>query len=966
MFSFSQRFHSLLIAPLLLPLLFFAGSSSPNDPPAPIDTSYTAHGNLYGSFPFSQPIRIVSTGQVSHGELRVFGPFNGFSQDSFIYLPNDGYVGADSFTYHACDSSGNCVDGTIDVTVVNNPPNAVDDHYTVHGTLFGGGDTPLTVNDSDPDGDPIRIVSVTSAAHGTLNYVFSTDSFVYSPNQGFTGTDTATYKLCDSLGLCSTATVTFNVVNQAPVAKADNYTIQVNQTLSADGPDALLANDSDPDGDPFSVTAYTQPSFGTLTYSTAEGVFTYQPSQDFVGQDSFTYTDCDYLGACATGTATIKVEGPTPTPTPTPLPTATPPPPPPPPSPSPTPKPTPREPVIFVPGIAGSALNTGSGENIWLGGIAADRTKLTLDPSKFQYNIVADDALRSPTILGRQIEIYTSLLGAFRDAGYVEYQVAGNPSRRTSAGCDRSQKKDDPSQNPSLFVFAYDWRRSISDDLAPQLADYVQCVRTFYPGGNVNIVAHSMGGLVARRYILQYPNTHSVNKLITIATPWLGAPKAINTLETGQFFANPFLSNADQPGQAVIDYLLSDTMKELVKFFPGAHQIIPSHWYYDLGGRPFAENKWDINGNGRFVEDYNPDQLTALLDQRFPLTPGTTARVFHQLQGQDDWRNDSSGVQYFHIYGEQKRNTTIGQVVATAQLICTPFPKICVTRNTFVPVRTNGDGTVPLLSARRVGVNPRDNLNFTKYRAVVHPTTQESDFIADHTLMTQQPIVQKQVLDWLRSPSSIATTPPARTDLIAGLISGFSKHAKSMEARSIRRSNHRTSLVQASSPATLELDDDLDVPHDPSYYVNLIGTGPVTVIDTAGHANTPLDDIFAEAVPGVEIDPMGNDSFQVVSSTSKEYAITFRSSGAPVGIEVVKGETNLTPTKAIRYKDVSLPIGVAGIIRFSSQGVDDLRYDSDGAYRNCYWSGKLGSDLGCFGRTGTGRGLFRLGVVHWR
>jgi RHS repeat-associated protein len=319
-----QRFHSLLIAPLLLPLLFFGGSNSLNDPPALIDTNYSTHGTLFGSFPFNQPVRIVSTGQVSHGELRVFGPFNGFSQDSFIYLPGDGYVGSDSFTYHACDSTGNCVDGTIDIDVVNNAPHAVDDRYAVHGTLFGGGGSPLTVNDSDPDGDPIRVVSVTSAAHGTFNYVFSTDSFIYSPNQGFTGTDTATYKLCDNLGLCATGTVIFNVVNQAPLAQADNYTIQVNQSLSADGPEALLANDSDPDGDPFNISSYTQPASGTLTRSTTEGFFTYHPAPDFVGEDSFHYTNCDFLGACTTGTATIRVEGSTPTPTPTPTPVPTP------------------------------------------------------------------------------------------------------------------------------------------------------------------------------------------------------------------------------------------------------------------------------------------------------------------------------------------------------------------------------------------------------------------------------------------------------------------------------------------------------------------------------------------------------------------------------------------------------------------------------------------------------------------
>ena len=82
-----RRLHGLLTAPLLLPLLFFGGSSSPNDPPALIEASYETHGTLFGSFPFSQPIRVVSTGPVSQGELRVFGSFNGFSQP--ITIPDE-------------------------------------------------------------------------------------------------------------------------------------------------------------------------------------------------------------------------------------------------------------------------------------------------------------------------------------------------------------------------------------------------------------------------------------------------------------------------------------------------------------------------------------------------------------------------------------------------------------------------------------------------------------------------------------------------------------------------------------------------------------------------------------------------------------------------------------------------------------------------------------------------------------
>jgi RHS repeat-associated protein len=230
MFSLSPRkFHSLLLAPALLPFLFLISPSARNSyPPVQGSSSYTVHGTLYGSFPFSDPIYLVSNGSVSHGTLRTFGRFNGYSQDSFIYDPNYGYVGGDSFTYHACDSSNNCVDGTINLNVVNNPPHAVADNYTVHGILYGGGDTPLTANDSDPDGDPIRLVSFTPASNGTFRYFFQYDSFIYEPNSGFTGTDSITYQVCDNLGLCDTGTVTFWVIGDG---SNDGACDECNQTV---------------------------------------------------------------------------------------------------------------------------------------------------------------------------------------------------------------------------------------------------------------------------------------------------------------------------------------------------------------------------------------------------------------------------------------------------------------------------------------------------------------------------------------------------------------------------------------------------------------------------------------------------------------------------------------------------------------------------------------------------------------
>jgi hypothetical protein len=69
---------------------------------------------------------------------------------------------------------------------------------------------------------------------------------------------------------------------------------------------AVLANDTDPDGDPLSVGAVSQPAHGTAT-ANPDGTITYLPDPDFAGTDSFTYQACDPDGLCDTATVTITV-----------------------------------------------------------------------------------------------------------------------------------------------------------------------------------------------------------------------------------------------------------------------------------------------------------------------------------------------------------------------------------------------------------------------------------------------------------------------------------------------------------------------------------------------------------------------------------------------------------------------------------------------------------------------------------
>jgi hypothetical protein len=105
--------------------------------------------------------------------------------------------------------------GTLTQTVnsVNTAPVANDDPS--YSTAV---DTPLTVNaqdgvlanDTDADSDPLTAIPVSLPANGTLDW-HSDGSFTYTPNAGFTGADTWTYKANDGTADSNVATVTITV-----------------------------------------------------------------------------------------------------------------------------------------------------------------------------------------------------------------------------------------------------------------------------------------------------------------------------------------------------------------------------------------------------------------------------------------------------------------------------------------------------------------------------------------------------------------------------------------------------------------------------------------------------------------------------------------------------------------------------------------------------------------------------------
>ncbi len=228
---------------------------------------------------------------------------------SFTYTPpTSTWRGQTSFTYHCTDGQAGGNVATVTLTV-DNPPVAVGESYLASsGTQFACATPGVLTNDSDADEDTLSAVKVTDPGHGTLQ-LFSTGGFLYNPTSGYHGPDSFTYKA--HAGWLDSNTVTVDIlVNDAPVANPDQYGCPRNGSKAVTTP-GVKSNDSDAEGDTLAAHLFTGPSHGSLnsTFST-DGSFTYTPTADWSGTDTFQYRLHDGHRYGNITTVTIVVEQP--------------------------------------------------------------------------------------------------------------------------------------------------------------------------------------------------------------------------------------------------------------------------------------------------------------------------------------------------------------------------------------------------------------------------------------------------------------------------------------------------------------------------------------------------------------------------------------------------------------------------------------------------------------------------------
>jgi VCBS repeat-containing protein len=246
-------------------------------------------GTLSASDPDSELLIYSEVTQTAHGTVTVNG------DGSFSYTPNANYNGPDSFTFKAYDgfADSNVATESLTVNAVNDAPVAA------NGSSSGNEDTVITgtLVATDIDSASLTFSRVAQAAHGTVT-VNANGSFSYTPNANYFGPDSFTFKANDGSldSNIATENLTINPVNHAPVAANGSASGDENSAVNG----TLVATDAD--GNALTFARVAQAAHGSVTVN-ANGSFSYTPTANYVGTDSFTFKAND--GSLDSNVATV-------------------------------------------------------------------------------------------------------------------------------------------------------------------------------------------------------------------------------------------------------------------------------------------------------------------------------------------------------------------------------------------------------------------------------------------------------------------------------------------------------------------------------------------------------------------------------------------------------------------------------------------------------------------------------------
>lgn len=252
---------------------------------------------------------------------------------------------------------------------------------------------------------------------------------------------------------------------------------------------------------------------------------------------------------------------------------------------------TPPPPVVIIPGILGSRLqNSVSGEEVWPGSLSrlllSDYRGLALPVDAGSLQPFPGELLPSGVFEGAAgRDFYGAITRTLADA--AGYRV-GVPGQAIADAW------------PRYYLFAYDWRQD-NVHAVRELHALIEQIRVDYgqPDLKVDVIAHSMGGLIARYYLRygtadvlgdnRFPvnndGVRSVRRLVLLGTPSLGSVSALISVMDGH-----------QVGLRKLSPPVLFTMPSVYQLFPHALQ----DWLITLDGQSLQRDQFDAEIWRRF------------------------------------------------------------------------------------------------------------------------------------------------------------------------------------------------------------------------------------------------------------------------------------------------------------------------------------------------------------------------------
>jgi len=164
-------------------------------------------------------------------------------------------------------------------------------------------------------------------------------------------------------------------------------------------------------------------------------------------------------------------------------------------------------------------------------------------------------------------------------------------------------------EGKTLFVAHYDWRKSAEDSAKNYLVPMIKEAKEKSGKEKVDIVAHSMGGLVSRSYIQSDDYNYDVLRLVMLGTPNLGAGSAYVTWEGGEypkdwdFFVKRHVDSIEsdlKKARNRKDLTRPQTFRE---FFPGLKDLLPIYSFTKKDG--VAVSAWNRTEQNTFLNSLN-------------------------------------------------------------------------------------------------------------------------------------------------------------------------------------------------------------------------------------------------------------------------------------------------------------------------------------------------------------------------